>query len=985
MAISVRLYRHFSVDVPVVGLEKSQGHQLLDDELNVEGAGASCASHDAGTSSRRSMSGLEAKPGQVLLQASSRKVVASMLVEENFDVRMGGNRSNSTRESLVQSQPAAGLGGNVAITVQGLDCGVSIYAPDGVCPASCPYFAQEGAKEKACYFKCVKPAECGTLNAAEDIADPELLLCRKCRVLGCRTCAKGEGEKCAVCDSGYIHNPDGTCTGEMWHVWIVVFCVVGVVVAFLVAWLVRLQFLPVTNEEGLKEGLAYRSSLKLRVPKTQAGKVGADPDSAVRPLWPLSTNLHFVQVAGPGLTLHMNFQLALIIWGSGLVVTWVLFTYMTSPDMLTLGLYPVDTPQQMCSVTLRGKEVQKRLLPTKLVYMVFMYVATFVFIMAFALFQRQRFLEIDDETSMLDFAAMCEGLPNISGGQEVEQELQQNIEAATGEKVVGVSICWDYKENQEEIELAIDREVQLLEDIPQLPDQATLDQNNSGLGHKVFGSFDRIFSFTGELAKDAVSPGSQSGVEALLKDMSTTDSAFIVFESEASRDKAVEASKNKNVVIQGNSITLAKAICEPDTVNWTNFKVGQTEFYTKVFIGVVVIFLSLLLWCFGFYLPFAYFQASFAEQGEEPGFVSAFIFSMLVVVGNQIMYFLCGTIAENVGFRYNHSQEALYIGLYTMSCSVNLVVDMVMEFFLAYEAATAFNTHTADGRLLEDLADYQAIFESYVMQRAVGARLFAYCFPATFVIPFLMEPIFGIFLPYHICKLLLRTHPECRGREAEKSLNFFAPMDMARYGDLLLNFTLSVLIVLFPPGTFLKMMLALVVSHIFVYLYDQYRIMRCVPAFDYSSDYIDREVQVLMGVPPAIVAAAIVFKGGCLPDGPVCVEGRFLVWSCIGAFLVSLLIHSICIRRIVPLFDNTWKEHKVSEATYKEAATSMASTWFSENPVHCLRSKYVYKHDPPCLYNTRGKDYLIRKNPKCGVHFEHSGKVGCDEYDGSLD
>merc|ERR1719231_137038 len=123
-----------------------------------------------------------------------------------------------------------------------------------------------------------------------------------------------------------------------------------------------------------------------------------------------------------------------------------------------------------------------------------------------------------------------------------------------------------------------------------------------------------------------------------------------------------------------------------------------------------------------------------------------------------------------------------------------------MEGYLALEAAIASNAHTADGRVIADMqknGDYQEIFESYPMQKAVGDRLFAYCFPATFLIPFLMEPIFAIFVPYYICKLLLRTHPECRGREAEKSMDFFAPMDTGRYGDLLLNLMLSVLIVFF--------------------------------------------------------------------------------------------------------------------------------------------------------------------------------------------
>jgi len=273
-----------------------------------------------------------------------------------------------------------------------------------------------------------------------------------------------------------------------------------------------------------------------------------------------------------------------------------------------------------------------------------------------------------------------------------------------------------------------------------------------------------------------------------------------------------------------------------------------------------------------------------------------------------------------------------------------------------------------------------------VMQKAVGTRLFEYCFPSTFFIPFLMEPIFGILLPYQICKLLLRTHPECKGREAELSLQIFAPMDMARYGDLLLDFLLCVLIVFFPPGTFLKMMLALVVCHSGVYVYDQYRILRSVPAFDYGSDIIDRLVQILMGLPTAFLAGGVVYKCAGLPELglPIWLEGGYLLIAMIIAFGLTLIIHVFLIKIVVPMFDKSFQkraDHQVSETKYSKSAASMASTWFSENAVHCLRSKYVYKHDPPCLFNTAGKQHLIKKNEKCGVHFECSSRVGAEEYD----
>lgn len=919
--------------------------------------------------------------GEALLQVATKQNLVTYFAEDNRS--LAGERSvqvasEETPIIALASTQAKQPTGNVVITVTEAKCGQSIFAPDGACPTKCPFFAQENAKNKACYFQCLTAAQCGTLNPKEDIADRDSLICRKCQVVGCDVCAKGKGDFCAQCDEGYSLNADGSCSSDYWKIWLMVFSFAGVVAVFLACWLLHLLLAPVTNAKGLSEGLAYRSSLKLR---QKQGEAGAESTNEPPSLWPIGTNLHDVQVAGAGLTLHMNFQAAVIVWGCVLIAIWVIFAYFTSPDMLTLGLYPADTPQQLCSVTLRGKEVQSRLMSTKVLFLVLMYIAAWMFNFAFALYQRRKFLLLDDETSMNDFAATLEGLPRLTGDRPVEEELRKFLEDSIGEKVVGVSVCWDYKPVEDDVQDAIEREVEMREGEPSLPDQATIDEQK-GIASKLFGWVDSLFGFSGKVPEEISTSQEKANVEELILGMSTTDVAFVVFESEASRDYAVTITGDGTTLFEGCPITLSHdEPIEPDTVRWSNFQVSHGEFCFKTCIGMVVIAIALLVWCFGFYFPFAYYQASFAKQGREPPFVAGFIFSMLVVMGNQIMYFLAREVAERVGFRYNDHLESFYIAIYTVACTLNLVVDMGMEYFLAYEAAVAAGAHTADGQLLEDLNGYQDIFESYVMQKALGIRLFAYCFPSTFFVPFVMEPIFAIFFPFHICRLLLRSHPECRGREAEKSMDFFAPMDMGRYGDLLLNVMLSMLIIFFPPGTFLKMMLALVVSHIFIYVYDQYRILRSVPAFDYSSDYIDRLVQILMGFPTAFLAAGIVFKGSCLEETGVCLKRHVLVGFMAGAFVVTVLLQILMVKCIVPLFDK--KDHKQSEEKYADVAATVASTWFTENPVHCLRSKYYYKHDPPLMYNTRGKEYLMAPNPKIGAHFEQKRRIDDGEYEES--
>jgi hypothetical protein len=55
--------------------------------------------------------------------------------------------------------------------------------------------------------------------------------------------------------------------------------------------------------------------------------------------------------------------------------------------------------------------------------------------------------------------------------------------------------------------------------------------------------------------------------------------------------------------------------------------------------------------------------------------------------------------------------------------------------------------------------------------------------------------------------------------------------------------------------------------------------------------------------------------------------------------------------------------------TYQDCSKRIACSWFSANPVYCLRSQYIYKHSPPCLFCIPGKVHLIAVNEDIGLYF----------------
>merc|ERR1719231_175342 len=64
---------------------------------------------------------------------------------------------------------------------------------------------------------------------------------------------------------------------------------------------------------------------------------------------------------------------------------------------------------------------------------------------------------------------------------------------------------------------------------------------------------------------------------------------------------------------------------------------------------------------------------------------------------------------------------------------------------------------------------------------------------------------------------------------------------------------------------------------------------------------------------------------------------------------------------------------KETDETYAACQETCPASWFSTNPVHCLRSKYLHKHSPPCHYYHPGKEHLLEVNEKIGC-FYHAAK-----------
>lgn len=119
-------------------------------------------------------------------------------------------------------------------------------------------------------------------------------------------------------------------------------------------------------------------------------------DGQTRSLWPLTTNLAQVEhVAGPGLTLEFNFQLAIIVWGLVLGISWLVLAVTYDTELMHLGLHTATNTRQNCIVVAFGSEAQRRLMFAKSCFLAGAYAFSFAYFVALGVWHKRMFQCMD--------------------------------------------------------------------------------------------------------------------------------------------------------------------------------------------------------------------------------------------------------------------------------------------------------------------------------------------------------------------------------------------------------------------------------------------------------------------------------------------------------------------------------------------------------------------------------------------------------------
>lgn len=872
--------------------------------------------------------------------------------------------------------------------------------PGATCPAECPLWAKDTLGNQGCTFKCVASTDCGqpgtNVLLSQSVPDLTKGTCRVCNITGCELCQFGK-DVCIRCDKGSTLIK-GKCMSNSAFYWNSILAVLGIIVLYVVLWYCNLLCCRANvNPEAVQEGLQFRSRTKLRM-ALQTG----DGHEISRPLYPLNTNLSTQPVGGPGTTLFFRFQAVLIIWSLVVTVLWVAVAGSCDTELLFVGWRTYSTPLQLCRVMDMGFTVQERSANVKVGFLAAVYTLSFIGCIIFAVCQLRCFQKLDDESTMKDFVAFCEGVPRgLPGTEPLEDLLAQTFKASLHQDVVGVSVCWNYSRKEKDVHrslaAALEGHASGSDDkgkgegsaaqasVAAQPEAeaAASEQVAAALlqapprrlwRDRFFGKLERFWLqkvLDLDVKEEDEPPPSQAEDVEMVRGCTSAGQAFVVFHTEEARDAALDAANRAGgVAFQGASLRLRKVDAEPSEVRWHDCSIDRNDILKRTIFWVAVVFLGFGLFVVCLYLPYALWVTSFSyDSGNDPPPEGAALLTLIVVAGNLATFLLSDFAAEKIGYLFESERMATYMILYCGAVFLQVFLDMIVSSKVSYTKMVSEGAHTYGGKPIAELDSVQKIFESFPIQQTIGSQLFWYMFPACFLLPFLAEPFGTIMAPFHISKLLVQSHPEVKGHLAEKALKIFNPMDNSRYADVLVNLFLAVLIFWVPGGFTLPVIGGLLVSHIYIYCMDHYRVLRCVSRFSSASSATDKQAQRMLSVPCGLILSCIIFKQNCSNSaGSFCLDGKWLGILCFDVFLLHILVHLAVLHWVVPIFG--LKEHKRASMDYAQVNAKFAASWFSTNPMHCLRSQYFYNQSPPCSFLMEGKEYLMVKNPSIGCHFE---------------
>jgi len=502
-----------------------------------------------------------------------------------------------------------------------------------------------------------------------------------------------------------------------------------------------------------------------------------------------------------------------------------------------------------------------------------------------------------------------------------------------GDAIVGVSICYDYFENQDVVNEAIeDWVIKEDEKLEHNDDQDTsTPRDRRGKVTYALRNVDPYLFFLapggGALENKPEEEDRLKDIggriKGALKSVTCSGHAYVILNSTKLARELVHLSHEKGFTYKGQELKANHVNIEPPEVNfWAHTR--ESNFMNIVW-GIGVLIGTIGLWvCL--YLPYALDYVAYSSvPGRAPNFLEDLLLGLLIAVGNVIVANVIETIVPWWRLRGKDRRDRLVLSLGFLATLLNTIFDLwlVMEIAKGTEVDEAFEGKDTG------------------YDRVLAAELMVLIVPGYLVLPYVATPLFEHVLPYVSIKAISRSRHVAK-RNAELGLEP-PPFDIVwRYSDICNNFTICTTMLLFVTPNAWKVMGFLTMFAFLIYGIDYFKFLRFTSQTYYTTHRLAETFTMWFSVPLTCLCAVATWwgmKAGHLP------EGLHLIPMIPAVYLVSYL-------GLLYLL-NERARHVKGEAdfTYTEACRAMEEEgrygdYFNCNPIFCLRQRWLAVKEP---------------------------------------
>ncbi|CAE8647548.1 unnamed protein product, partial [Polarella glacialis] len=320
-------------------------------------------------------------------------------------------------------------------------------------------------KQLPCGTACVAAEQCGAYRPAFPFPNPQTSRCERCPSAGCAECSfvlepeEGGSKqqpvlKCRSCREGFSLDQQGLCIYILDQYLIRTYMAAGCICVCLLAVAVVLYCVLNRNSEALAKGLEHRErcvphlfDAKLTPFEDRRTSSGVEETYDARaPSFPLNADVHNENIVGVGLVLYYNH---LVFVGVIAAFSWFILTFtegffsVRQWDALQCGFGSSDPDEVVLAYAHRRGLIA-----------LFLWVTVLLASIIFARMQASTARSFDRKhTRMEDYTLSLSNVPPEVTDPNV---LQKWVEDILGKPIEGVSIGYDFRGHEQEVEQQLD-------------------------------------------------------------------------------------------------------------------------------------------------------------------------------------------------------------------------------------------------------------------------------------------------------------------------------------------------------------------------------------------------------------------------------------------------------------------------------------------------------------------------------------------------